>query len=238
MTRTRGFTLIELLVVIAIIAILAAILFPVFAKAREKARQSSCASNLKQLGLASHQYIQDYDEKTPIYAFAVSGGFTHPATGFASSHMFPTDVVAPYMKNTQMLKCPSVARGPVNNTTTCGGGWTGVTWSYGPCSTAYAGKGRINNNTPRSDADFADPAGTMYWACLPNTATQYSGGSPTWCGGVGFIGDADNAVFPAGGESTLRQSKTHNEGGNYHFYDGHVKWLKEVPARMHTFQED
>ena len=61
----RGFTLIELLVVIAIIAILAAILFPVFAKAREKARQSSCQSNLKQLGLAFAQYHQDYDETMP-----------------------------------------------------------------------------------------------------------------------------------------------------------------------------
>ncbi len=61
----KGFTLIELLVVIAIIAILAAILFPVFAKAREKARQTSCLSNMKQIGLASMMYAQDYDERLP-----------------------------------------------------------------------------------------------------------------------------------------------------------------------------
>ena len=65
--KRRGFTLIELLVVIAIIAILAAILFPVFAKAREKARQTSCLSNLKQIGLATLQYVQDYGGRMPQY---------------------------------------------------------------------------------------------------------------------------------------------------------------------------
>jgi len=89
----RGFTLIELLVVIAIIAILAAILFPVFAKAREKARQSSCASNLKQLNLAILQYAQDYDETTPARWFAGGG------------HWF--EVTQPYVKNRQLEICPS-----------------------------------------------------------------------------------------------------------------------------------
>ncbi|MGE5530650.1 MAG: prepilin-type N-terminal cleavage/methylation domain-containing protein, partial [Bacteroidota bacterium] len=70
----RGFTLIELLVVIAIIAILAAILFPVFAKAREKARQSSCLSNTKQIGLSMMQYIQDYDEQLPKHYFQTPAG--------------------------------------------------------------------------------------------------------------------------------------------------------------------
>ncbi len=89
----RAFTLIELLVVIAIIAILAAILFPVFAKAREKARQSSCASNLKQLNLAILQYAQDYDETTPARWFAGGG------------HWF--EVTQPYVKNRQLEICPS-----------------------------------------------------------------------------------------------------------------------------------
>jgi len=96
----RGFTLIELLVVIAIIAILAAILFPVFAKAREKARQSSCTSNLKQLTLGALQYAQDYDEKmVPHYVIG---------PGWVPFYR-PYDLLVPYLKNTQIWFCPSNA---------------------------------------------------------------------------------------------------------------------------------
>ena len=93
----RGFTLIELLVVIAIIAILAAILFPVFARAREKARQTSCLSNLKQLALGGLMYAQDYDERWHLYRTYVTG-----------SDMWPYNI-EPYLKNTQILRCPSRA---------------------------------------------------------------------------------------------------------------------------------
>lgn len=101
----RGFTLIELLVVIAIIAILAAILFPVFAKAREKARQSSCLSNEKQLALAFLQYAQDYDETLPLNPGGTENASaqTDPCCWFR--------VVDPYLKNTQILLCPSVGGG-------------------------------------------------------------------------------------------------------------------------------
>lgn len=103
--NARGFTLIELLVVIAIIAILAAILFPVFAKAREKARQSSCLSNLKQLGSAYMMYVQDYDETLPYASVAPSPA---PATTswWAADRVY--GVFTPYIKNTQVWICPSL----------------------------------------------------------------------------------------------------------------------------------
>ena len=96
--RMRAFTLIELLVVIAIIAILAAILFPVFAQAREKARTIACASNLKNLGTAVLMYAQDYDERLPLSAEAIP---TPPF--FLNWH----DIVDPYVKNKQIWLCPS-----------------------------------------------------------------------------------------------------------------------------------
>ena len=101
--QRKGFTLIELLVVIAIIAILAAILFPVFARARAKAEQTSCLSNLKQLGLAALAYCQDYDQKLITYRTRVPG------------HDMWYLNIEPYVKNRQIFKCPSRE----------------TTWSYG-----------------------------------------------------------------------------------------------------------
>lgn len=95
---TRGFTLIELLVVVAIIALLAAILFPVFGRARENARRSSCQSNLKQIGLGLIQYSQDYDERLPLAKEGTDTG------GFFGAWAGP---IYPYVKSEQVYKCPS-----------------------------------------------------------------------------------------------------------------------------------
>ena len=106
-SRKCGFTLIELLVVIAIIAILAAILFPVFARAREKARQATCQSNLKQFGLAAIMYSQDYDEVLPGHTMNPNSTEGYPMWW---------DLFQPYIKNQQVGACPSA---------------TGVTLGYG-----------------------------------------------------------------------------------------------------------
>ena len=105
-SRCRAFTLLELLVVISIIAILAAILFPVFARARENARRTSCQSNLKQIGLGILQYTQDYDETYPLTymdEFYGTGDYWWYGTWMAS--------LMPYIRSTQIYRCPSSARG-------------------------------------------------------------------------------------------------------------------------------
>jgi len=109
-THRRGFTLIELLVVIAIIAILAAILFPVFAQAREKARGTACLSNMKQLGTSFQMYAQDYDENFPGIRFGDNLGESWPWKVYPGSVDWTgvfTQGVQPYIKNKQILQCPS-----------------------------------------------------------------------------------------------------------------------------------
>jgi prepilin-type N-terminal cleavage/methylation domain-containing protein len=116
MRTRRGFTLIELLVVIAIIAILAAILFPVFARAREKSRQASCLSNLKQLGLACLMYAQDYDE------MVVPGEVQVPTV---IRWHYTNGFLTPYINNPQVYRCPS-ADGPAIGTAALNGSDYGI----------------------------------------------------------------------------------------------------------------
>ncbi len=208
----RGFTLIELLVVIAIIAILAAILFPVFAKAREKARQASCESNLKQISLAVLMYAQDYDEKFPHW------NFRH-CTDVANADGDWKDVCEPYIKNIQVFACPSTDFDPRTCEPSPNGRGDGVIPAgYG------ANCGRVNPDyAADSDVGLRGPfAGGWDWM----TST-----------GMADIGDSSgtimlfetNCVQSCGynWDQTYNLQWPHNDGMNVAFVDGHVKWERQ-----------
>ena len=192
----RGFTLIELLVVIAIIAILAAILFPVFAKAREKARQTACLSNMKQIATASMMYSQDYDETYTLTVIDYPGHYS-------AAYTFWQEMLQPYMKNWQMLVCPSRTR-PLR-TSRLTGELVPHVWGD-----AYS----INQNfgyrrNPIGLATVQEPAQVIY-----ATEATYATTRPYW--------------WPRG-SYLLRP--VHNGGLNCAFADGHAKWLGESEAQ-------
>ena len=137
--RRAGFTLIELLVVIAVIAILAAILFPAFARARENARCASCQSNLKQIGLGLMQYIQDYDESMPFENW--------------------NTVTQPYLKSTQIFDCPSGARNNNGDPLTK---YPGSTYVINGGYYALTDASGFNGPTSRSYNAYVNPTSTLY----------------------------------------------------------------------------
>jgi prepilin-type N-terminal cleavage/methylation domain-containing protein/prepilin-type processing-associated H-X9-DG protein len=218
----RAFTLIELLVVIAIIAILAAILFPVFAQAREKARMSSCQSNMKQMGLAVQMYAQDYDETMPPYNDAVFDfGNPDPATRKKSDGPWRVNYLwclTPYLKNQQIQACPSM------------GGQEGGQEVTPFSRASYMGNGAIMG---MSLAAVQRPADIVYmqeyrlltrvaWlrpACTTATKCGY------WC----WWGIPQ--LVPG-------YSNVHFEGGNFVFVDGHVKYKKNAAIRSGDFGLD
>lgn len=204
MKRRAGFTLIELLVVIAIIAILAAILFPVFAKAREKARQSSCQSNLKQLGLAITQYIQDYDERMLM---AWYGDYTN------APHYTWRLAVLPYMKSQQILVCPS--KSDYNTWDTGANEWAG--------RTGYAAQ-RIHRSAGTAGSppmEVLSDGGPMGLASIETPAETYVlvEHDTTTAGHLDPFAGAGHTFV-----ATQVGLKRHNEGSNLLFADGHVKW--------------
>src|SRR5688500_13688299 len=115
-TTRRGFTLIELLIVISIIALLAAILFPVFSRARESARRASCQSNLKQIGLGIMQYTQDFDEMMPRSCFSTASNQCSE-TSIENVQWKWMDAIYPYVKSEQLFMCPSALRGSIHGFT-------------------------------------------------------------------------------------------------------------------------
>jgi prepilin-type N-terminal cleavage/methylation domain-containing protein/prepilin-type processing-associated H-X9-DG protein len=194
--KRRGFTLIELLVVIAIIAILAAILFPVFARAREKARANTCLSNCKQLMLGLLMYVQDYDEMFPAY-----GGNWDPTT-------FYNVQLAPYVKNTNLYMCPSDLNVP-----------SPYPWSY-----SWVVKGDVCRGTNWNVTGIF--AYGLNWGWFPvvglktledpvNSIVMGDGRQNAYC----FCYGATNNYSWYGPEPR------HNDGINSGWADGHVKFL-------------
>ena len=213
--KRRAFTLIELLVVIAIIAILAAILFPVFAKAREKARQSSCLSNAKQIGTASAMYQQDYDSMYPNAPYYTLPG---PAGGNAGPSL--AWILQPYMKSAQLWRCPSDNRGAVDTTTAYPNAMKNVSYNY---------------NTYAMVPNFTGPA--LNEAALRSPAEVILV-MAAWEGAWVFDHVGDGAGQPItrieGSPSTNATSRVangHMGGGTYAFCDGHAKWLNTGTLR-------
>ena len=244
--KQSGFTLIELLVVIAIIAILAAILFPVFQKVRENARRTACLSNTKQLAIAAIQYEQDYDEKTPDGENQNGLG-----SGWAGQ-------IYPYVKSTGVFLCPDDSSYPISQ---------GAPTSYGfnrNCAIySYAGTGPEG----RSLAEFTAPAKTVLlfevtnsgyydvtigYQLLPghkNGDDTYGGGSVAGCGlggqydlvgynieaagspnngnvqyATGLLRNARSAASNQGDFASARHSG--GDGSNYTMADGHSKYFR------------
>jgi prepilin-type N-terminal cleavage/methylation domain-containing protein/prepilin-type processing-associated H-X9-DG protein len=212
-STTKAFTLIELLVVIAIIAILAAILFPVFGRARENARATSCSSNLKQIGLAFIQYSQDYDEIYPI----AGGAITWNPTSGGLSWM---QALYPYTKSEQLYKCPSDTYSS-----------TGIDSKYSyfmSARAAFISAGSVAAATRESSIQFPSlfvtggDTDSKIFAVTDADKDDYS---------TNLMGFGTNGT-------TAYDSRRHLGGQNILFADGHVKKVLNFNPQGFTFRYD
>lgn len=238
----RGFTLIELLVVIAIIAILAAILFPVFAQAREKARTSSCQSNLKQIATGLSMYTQDYDETMCPDRIWGIGGANAADPNWRSGVWY--NLVQPYVKNQGVLKCPSYNANRSANE---------INWGIQPCT--YGMNYRLTQFSPTSLNDQVSlwfntinvsqlraPASTVWVsdnAYVTNATAQpvHAEDPSKWTLSAGNWNRSGYTRFPQDppdqnylsccyNGDPWRPAPIHQDGTNVAYCDGHVKWHK------------
>jgi prepilin-type N-terminal cleavage/methylation domain-containing protein/prepilin-type processing-associated H-X9-DG protein len=224
-SRRRGFTLIELLVVIAIIAILAAILFPVFAQAREAARKASCGAGARQIGMSFAMYIQDYDEITPQIWYGPNSN---------QQLYLWMDVLVPYIKSSKFFSaCPSKTFGEWDPNATVPNRKKNVAFT---ANSLYAGSDAADGQAttpPMKEtgialAQFATPAETI---CFGDGTGQYIAYSRDKADTVLQLRPpfATTPPLPNVGRTTPvtdRFMARHTEGNNFVFADGHMKWMK------------
>ena len=227
-----GFTLIELLVVISIIALLAAILFPVFGRARENARRSSCQSNLKQIGLGLIQYAQDYDEIMVDSWYGTASFFT---SSDATANYKWMDALEPYVKSTQIFNCPSRSRMPASTVNDLNYRFRGYT-SFGQ----YAGGYGINDSYTNNSTDNFNGVAGQPLAKIQSAATtvmaadvlvkSYSSAHATFRFGPDAPDSTPEGVvadpLAMSGKRLHRIEDRHLETTNALYADGHVKAVK------------
>ncbi len=211
----RGFTLIELLVVIAIISILAAILFPVFARARENARRISCLSNQKQIGLGYVQYFQDNDDQFP------------PNKGETA---WPLGAMQPYLKSAQILRCPSDSSA-LWDAPNESGNYRVTTYvlngffpASAPSATPSTNPWNASGLKSSHIANVQSPASVIYMAESPNNWTgSYFHAFAYPVPGYAYAGDWKGGTQDKPGDLNV---SAHFEGFNAGYLDGHAKWTK------------
>lgn len=232
--KTKGFTLIELLVVIAIIAILAAILFPIFARAKEKAKQTTCLSNLKQIGMCIKMYANDNNGRNvPGFDNYSYGPVTND-----NDHRWWVDFLYKYNRNKRIYYCPSALTGQ----------GTGIN------STGYAiNQSQFNNGdnftqgmNSEPDSKFEDPSGTiiimdgLLWAGVWKPTVKYNPDADVLQWGESWFGGGstpNSKGIPW--DATDRVITIHMKGADYLFYDGHAQYIRgATKQRMWTKKAD
>lgn len=228
-SSARGFTLIELLVVIAIIALLAAILFPVFGRARENGRRAACQSNLKQIGLGLIQYTQDYDE-------TLSADWYGPGTGATESDETQDgrykwyDAIYPFVKSEQVFICPSFNTSTykyygnlgAGETTSSYGGYV-INHSYRGCATNGCGTGSSKPWTPPVSHPSLNEIVKLASVSVPATTVWVLDGKNNFC-----IGPDSGLISVTAGDPRVIDSGVERHLGmiNVLFCDGHVKAMQ------------